>query len=479
VHSWSRALRAGAVASTLAIAVAGCEAARTPASPTRDSRPAAAAAAAPSLHGAAVLSGTYRLPGPGPQVVTLPLEKAAPAGDAVLAATAAGPGGPWGYAPVTVASSGRTVTLTATGGSLVTVLGLAAAPLRQDFTSFFAGMVQGAGGRTPANPPSCPDQQAAQSGYQAQATGTAGISWCLGMRSGRPVLMMVNGLDYPMEISHLGMPITEAASADSFQVSALSGSLSGSDSILEPGQQIGYGIIATAGAVDQAATQYDGLAEGLYEVQNGLHALLIILTMIDPGVGGGSELPGLMNAAVRTPGCADALLDRNPVAVTTGCLAPDVVVRIFQAAGLGTTGWLVIPAVAGGGTGAFLDREFQQIHTALASQDNISIVVGQHAACPDAARVLAAWNASPASARLTWTSPDVAISSFEDISCWGGWVVAAPVAEGNGTFVFSQVGGLHVLPVPDLPEFDKAVCSTSESPSDWKSAAAGPADCNP
>lgn len=186
-----------------------------------------------------------------------------------------------------------------------------------------------------------------------------------------------------------------------------------------------------------------------------------------------------MNAAVRTPGCVDALRDRNPVAVTTGCLTPNVVVRIFQAAGLGTAGWLVVPAVAGGGTGAFLDREFQQIHTSLASQGYISIVVGPHAACPDAAQVLAAWNVSPASARRTWTSPDVAISSFQDISCWGGWVVATPVAEGNGTFVFSQVGGLHVLPVPDLPEFDKAVCSTSEPPSDWKSAAAGPAGCNP
>ena len=477
MHNWSGTLRAGAVAGALVMAVAGCDAAQAPAAPHRDSRPAATAAAAPSLHGTAVLSGTYRLSGPGPQVVTLPLEKAAPTGDAVLAATAAGPGGPWGYAPVTVASSGRSVTLTAASGSLVTVLGLAVAPLRQDFTSFFASMVEGAGGSTPANPPSCPDQQAAQSGYQAQATGSTGISWCLGMRSGRPVLMIVNTLAYPMEISHLGMPVTEAASADSFQVSALSGSLSGSDSILEPGQQIGYGITATSGAAVQAATQYDGLAEGLYEVQNGLDTLLNILTEIDPGLGGGSDLPGLMNAAVRTPGCADALLDRNPVPVTTGCLTPDAVVRSFQAAGLGTTGWLVAPAVAGDNTGSFLDREFQQIHTALASQDDISIVVGSHA-CPDAAQVLAAWNASPASARQTWTSPAVAISSFEDISCWGGWVVASPVGEGNGTFVFSQVDGLHVLPVPDLPEFSKAVCSTSESPSDWKSAAEGPAICS-
>lgn len=465
------------MAGALAIAVAGCEAARAPAAPHRDSRPAAAAAAAPSLHGTAVLSGTYRLSGPGPQVVTLPLEKAAPPGDAVLAATAAGPGGPWSYTPVMVASSGRAVSFTAPGGSLVTVLGLAAAPLRQDFTSFFADTVQGAGGGTVVDAPSCPDQQTAQSDYQTQATGSAHISWCLGLQGGRPVLTIVNGLDYPMEISHPGMPVT-AASANSFQVSPLAGALGDSESILEPGQEIGYRVTATAGDFDQTATQYDGLAEGLYELQNGLTTLLTILTVIDPGLGGGSELPGLVNAAVRTPGCADALLDRNPVAVTTGCLAPDVVVRIFQEAGLGTTGWLVAPAVAGSGVGAFLNREFQQIHAALTSQDNVSIVVGPHAACPDAAQLLAAWNSSPASARQTWTSPETAITGFQQISCWGGWVVTTPIGEGNGTFVFSQLGGLHVLPVPDLPEFNRAVCSTSTSPSDWKSGSAGPATCS-
>jgi len=479
MHSWSGALRACAVAGALTVAAAGCEGSPGPAAPQRDGPPVRATAAAPSLHGVAVLSGTYRLTGSGPQAVTLPLDQLAPPGDALLAATAAGPGGPWGYAPVTVASSGRAVTLTATAGSLVTVLGLAVAPLRQDFTSFFADTIQGAAGGTPASSPSCPDQSAAQSGYQAQATGSAHILWCIGMRGGRPVLVMVNALDYPMEISHPGMPVTEAASADSFQASALSGSLSGSDSILEPGQQIAYGITATASLFEQAATQYDGLAEGLYEVQDGLDQLLSTLSMIDPRAGGGSDLPGLVNAAVRIPGCANALLDRNPVAVTTGCLAPDAVVRIFQAAGLGTTGWLVAPVVAGGGTGAFLDREFQQIHTALAGQDDLSIVVGPHGACPNAAQVLAAWNASPASARRTWTAPDVAISSFEGISCWGGWVVAVPIAEGNGTFVFSQVGGLHVVPVPDLPAFNQAVCSTSQSPRDWKSQAAGPAGCNP
>jgi hypothetical protein len=358
--------------------------------------------------------------------------------------------------------------LAAAGGSLVTVLGLAMVPLQQDFTSFFAGTVQGAAAGVVGNPPSCEDRQAAQSDYQAQATGSAGIAWCLGLQGGRPVLTILNGLDYPMEISHPGMQVTQAASANSFQASALARALPGSDTILEPGQEIGYRITAAAGDFDQAETQYDGLAEGLYELQDGLTVLLSILTVIDPTLPGGSVLPDAMNAAVQMPGCAAALLDRNPVAVTTGCLAPDGVVRIFQAAGLGTTGWLVAPAVAGDGTGTFLDREFQQIHTALTSQDSISIVVGPHGACPDAAQVLAAWNNSPPSARQTWTSPQVAVLGFEDISCWGGWVVAIPIGNGNGWFAFSQVGGLHVLSGTEMSEFDKAVCSSSQSPRDWQ-----------
>jgi hypothetical protein len=476
VYSWSGVLRAGAVAAALAVAVAGCEATRTPVVPHQDSRPAAAATAAPSLHGTSVLSGTYRLSGPGPQVVTLPLEKAAPAGDAVLAATAAGPGGPWSYTPVTVASSGRAVSLTAPGGSLVTVLGLTAAPLRQDFTSFFAGTVQDAGGDVVVDAPSCQDQAAAQSDYQTQATGSTRILWCLGLQGGHPVLTIVNGLEYPVEISHPGMPVT-AVSANSFQVSSLTKALGDSDSILEPGQQIAYRVTAAQGDFDQAATQYDGLAEGLYELQDGLSALLNTLTMIDPGLAGGSVLPSLVNAAVRMPGCADALLDRNPVAVTTGCLAPDVVVRIFQADGQGTTGWLVTPAVSGSGIGAFLDHEFQQIHTALAGQDAVSVVLGPHAACPDGAQLLAGWNSSPASVRQGWTSPETAIAGFQQISCWDGWVVTTPIGNGNGTFVFSQVGGLHVEPVPDLPEFTKAVCSSSTSPSAFKTQGGGPAYC--
>lgn len=475
MHSWSGMLRVCAVAGALSLAAAGCSGSGAATTPGGSSGPVAVAADAPRLHGAKAVSDTYQLSDAGSQTVKLPLKAALPTGDAVVVASAAKPGGPWNYLPATVAQGGRSITFSAAGPSRFTVLGLAVAPLERDFRMFFAS---GLGGPAtmPINQPSCPGQDAALSGYQVQASQGSAISWCLGMRGGNRVLTIVNDRTYPLEIAHLAMPVTEPASADSFRLTALSSALPGSYSILEPGQQIGYGVTASAGSVDKASTRFDGLGESLFALQTAMSALMEILTELGPV--NASSLGRVMNAATGVSGCAGALIARNPVALMSGCLSPDALVRIFQAAGLGTTGWLLAPVVAADGVAAFIESKWERIGNVLASRDDYTIVVGQ-GSCPTAAQVLAAWNTAPASVRLTWTAATTEIFAFQDISCWGGWVVATPVANGNGTFEFSQQGGLHLIPVSELPQFDKAVCSTSKSPSSWKSVAAGPASCNP
>lgn len=468
----SGTLRAFAAAGVLVLAVAGCRGSGSAAPP--DSSPVQVAAAAPGLDGPVVVSGTYRLSGPGPQTVTLPLNKVLPTGDVVVAATVAKPGGPWGYAPAAVAPSRHAATFIAVGPSRVTLLGVAVAPMVQEFETSFTGDI--GAGSTPVDSPSCPDHQAAMSGYQVQVSGSAGISWCLGIRNGNRVLMMVNGLAYPLEIEHPRMPVTGPASTDSFQLTSVSRALPGSDLILEPGQEIGYDVAPPAAGLDQASTVYDGLDEGLYALQTAMSSLLVILTGFQAG--GNDMLPSVMNAAAGLPGCADALLARNPVALMSGCLSPDNVVRIFQAAGLGTTGWLVAPAVAASGVAALFDSGFQRIHNFLTSQEDYSILVGQAVACPDAAQLLTAWNTAPASVRNSLAAPGAEVFSFQRISCWDGWVAAEPVGNGNGWFVFSQVGGIHLVPASGMTEFAKDVCSTTKSPASWKSDWTGPITCN-
>lgn len=100
--------------------------------------------------------------------------------------------------------------------------------------------------------------------------------------------------------------------------------------------------------------------------------------------------------------------------------------------------------------------------------------------CPLPAQLLAAWNAASTSARLSLAAPTADITGFSDVLCWQGWVVAVPTGNGNGTFVFSQQNGLHLVSsAAEEQEFNNAVCSSPASPAVWKSAAAGPADCNP
>lgn len=462
MHFWSGKLRVSVVAGAVSLAAVGCSGSGSPTTLGGSSRSVLVATDAPRLHGAEVVSGTYRLSDAGSQMVTLPLKAALPTGDAAIVVSAVKPGGPWTYVPATVAQSGRAVTFTAAGPARFTVLGLAVAPLERDFKSFFADSLESAA-TMPINQPSCPGQQAALSGYQVEASQGSAISWCLGIQGGNRILTMVNDRTYPLEIFHQGMPVAESASADSFRLTSLSQALSGSYSILEPGQQIGYGVVTSSGTVNQVSTQFDGLGESLFVLQTAMSTLLEILNELKPTDTG--NLGRIMNAATEVSGCAGALTAREPVALMSGCLSPSALVRIFQAAGLGTIGWLLAPVVGADGVAAFFNTKWQHIHNLLTSRDYYTITVGR-GACPTAAQLLTAWNTAPASVRQGWAGTE--IFAFQDISCWGGWVVAMPVGNGNGTFVFSQQGGLHPEPVSQLPQFEKAVCSTHKSPADWK-----------
>jgi hypothetical protein len=100
-------------------------------------------------------------------------------------------------------------------------------------------------------------------------------------------------------------------------------------------------------------------------------------------------------------------------------------------------------------------------------------------ACPSSTQLQAAWKAAPASVRRQWASSNTIITKFVSINCWDGCVVSVPFAKGNGTFVFSERNGLNLLPVTQLQQFSKTVCSSSQSPPGWKNPIAGPARCPP
>lgn len=86
--------------------------------------------------------------------------------------------------------------------------------------------------------------------------------------------------------------------------------------------------------------------------------------------------------------------------------------------------------------------------------------------CPTAAQAMTAWRANPGSNQV---APGEVVSNIANISCWKNWVLGFAVGNsGNGSFVFSQTGGLHSLTAAEAVQFNNEVCSDAMSPSGWR-----------
>jgi predicted Ser/Thr protein kinase len=96
---------------------------------------------------------------------------------------------------------------------------------------------------------------------------------------------------------------------------------------------------------------------------------------------------------------------------------------------------------------------------------------------PTSAQLIAAFDASPTTVKDGWAAAGADIFEFDGISCWKVWVVASAGGSGEGTMVFSIVGGLHLMPASDMESFSGAVCADPDSPPSWKGPDTGLATC--
>jgi hypothetical protein len=333
------------------------------------------AAAAPTLREVQVLSRTFSLAPSGPlaspQTVRLPLAGPVPSGWAVVVATAETSGGPWTYLPASLSADRRTVIFTTDHHSIFTVIGERLSSLLGFFkTEFLDGLSSGA--TAMASPPSCAGEKAARDGYSVQSSAGPTVYWCFGEdSSGNRVLRVVNNRQYPLEIWHPGLTVTEKPTIDYGSLASLSHVLSGRESILAPTTEIGYRVSLTPGIPAGVQTVADGFGQSLFALQTGINSLLAILTRF--GAGSPSKAVTVMNKALGNEACAAAMLAGNPGSILSSCLSPKDMADYF-----GTAGVLLAPLAAAGGLAAFFDSEFQGLHDILTGRDRYAIYL--HAA---------------------------------------------------------------------------------------------------
>jgi hypothetical protein len=92
--------------------------------------------------------------------------------------------------------------------------------------------------------------------------------------------------------------------------------------------------------------------------------------------------------------------------------------------------------------------------------------VGTFPTCPTAAQLMAVWRANPGNNAV---APGTIVSNLANVSCWKNWVLAFAVSNSaNGSFAFSQLGGLHSLSSAEGTVFSSQVCGDPSSPAGWR-----------
>lgn len=343
--------------------------------PVKGAEPVAHSAAAPPLHGIRVLSRTYSLSPPGPlprpQTVTLPLSRSAPAGDALVVATAERASGPWTYLPAKLAPNRQSVTFTVTHHSLFTVLGFSTRALVREFERLVLDGLD-SGTTTVVGRPSCARQSQARQGYRVASTYGPTVYWCFGVNSEGRILKIVNNRHYPLLIAHPGLAMVQQTRIG-FSLSSLSHVLSGHLSVLAPGAEIGYRVALGAGKTTHVSTQFDGFGQSLYALWVGLHTMTEILTRF--GAGSPSKFIEALDKALTSQECVNALRALNPGSILSGCFSPVKLADYF-----GTVGVLLAPIVVDGGIIAFFQNEWQSFHDVLAHRDAYEIAISRPAA---------------------------------------------------------------------------------------------------
>jgi len=352
---------------------------------------AATTAAAPQLSGVEILSRSYSLTPSGslphPQTVRLPLTRAVPPGWAVVVATEETKQGPWSYLPATLSANRRTAIFTTTHHSIFTVIGENLSALLAFFkTEFLDGLSSGA--TASASPPVCSGKTAARTGYEVQYDSSGPtVYWCFGTDpAGQRILLMVNNRLYPLEIRHPGLSVAQQPTIDYGALASLSHLISGQESILAPGAQIGYLVDLPPGQTAGAQTAEDGFGESLFALQTGIDSLLAILTRF--GAGGAAKSITIMNTALGDVACADAAYGGNPGAILASCLSPKDMADYF-----GTVGVLLAPLAAAGGLAAFFASEFQSLHDTLTGEDQYTILFKNEATTDALGTFLGSWGA--------------------------------------------------------------------------------------
>lgn len=301
---------------------------------------------------------TVRLPVPGP----------IPDGSAVTVMVASSPGGPW--EPLETAQvlvDGKVEAITPHFSFFSTLLSPFVdllGELKRIFNDATGGFV------AEAAQPACASEDVARTTVAVTSTAADTLKWCLGVENGVTILRVTNNRRYSLQASFPGLTVIDA-NLDPTSAQQISARLDKSLVLLAPRRSVTFHVdTGTA----RLTTEFNGLANSLYQLQIGIETLLSILSRF--GIGGGDAVAKTA-ALLQSPKCASTMFDPTGGNIVANCFSPGDIVRAFGPKAVFAAAFMAVGPVI-----EFFHSQFNALGDLLSGRDRYEIVTTALAPVP-------------------------------------------------------------------------------------------------
>jgi len=399
-------------------------------------------ASSPLRH-ATRLTPTFRLTHiahlPSVTTIRFPLRHRVPRGSVLVALTRETGGGRWIPLQAQASPDGRSVTVRVRHFSDFGFFGIdVSAALRWVKHNLVDGILGGATAN--ASPPQCAAQSTARSGYSIQSDSSNTVYWCFGFEQGHRVLKVVNNRRYTLDLAHPGLTVSSPGSFH-LDLAALARLGSGNKTVLASGDEAIFRSDLAPGKAAGLSSDYDGLAQSLYQLQFGVEAAVSLMTFLGKS---GITTVDTMGTLLNASGCASAIRS-NVGDIYSKCLSPPNLIKAF-----GFKGLLAAGVLTAGPFVNFFRSELNSLGDQLNGRSRYRLVIRNMSATQTTTTTEPTTTAP--STTTSQQAGDYSIGAAFDDECVVAWPTAPTVTSSSiemtmtcahvpeGQFLFTYVG---------------------------------------
>lgn len=292
----------------------------------------------------------------------------------------------------------------------------------------------------------CQAEPDARLRVQITSSNSDAIKWCLGVEGGTTILRVANNRRYSLQASHPGLTVVDAG-FDPTSIAAWAAKLDNTYALLSPRRAVTFSV---DGATAGMNTEFNGVADSLYQLQLGVETLIAIL-----GRFGITADKNVALTLAGAPGCAATIGDPTGGNIIANCFSPGDILRAFGPKAVFAAAFMAIGPLI-----EFFHSRFNALGDLISHRDQYSIAITPVVVPADTSVVVTDPPADDG------TCPDVTGFNDHGDNATGITMFGTGIDCGYVTMLIFDLGAQH-HPWEDSPVIvlDGVACAFTELPS--------------